>query len=265
MTQVTAIPIFRDNYVWLVPAGDRRNSTVVIVDPGDAPPVLRFLQEKRLRPLAILITHQCYDHVDGIDEIIRDCPIPVYGPARERIPHMSHPLSEGDEIAFGATTRFDVIDVPGHTAGHIAYYQKATGSLFCGDTLFAAGCGRLHTGLYDAMFRSLQKIAALPDETLNYCAHEYTIANLRFARRVEPDNGEIRVRMEAAQAMRERGEITIPSTLAYEKKTNPFLRCHIPAVAAAARGYATRIGTADPKTPSEVFRLIRHWKDNFSG
>lgn len=268
MDDIVAIPIFQDNYVWLIPATNGADATVLIVDPGDAPPVLNYLREHCLQPLAILVTHQCYDHVDGIREVLSHYSIPVYGPATESIPCMTHPLTEGDELLFGQT-HLEVIDLPGHTAGHIAYYQAGQtgkpGRLFCGDTLFAAGCGRLHTGLYDAMFQSLQKIAALPDETLNYCAHEYTVANLRFARQVEPDNNDIEERMNRATAMRERDEITIPSTLAEEKKSNPFLRCHAPAVADAAKEYAAHLGTEEPKNPAAVFRLIRHWKNNFRG
>lgn len=265
MNNVTAIPAFKDNYIWLIAT---ENNHVIIVDPGDERPVLKYLQDNQLTPVAIVITHQCYDHVDGIMAILQQFEIPVYGPATERIPGITQRVKQGDLITINDTYQLKVLDVPGHTAGHVAYYQPALsgtpgGSLFCGDTLFGAGCGRLHTGLYDEMFHSLQKISSLPDETRIYCAHEYTQANLKFAHHLEPDNQDIRARIERTDAMRAQGEITIPLLLSDEKNTNPFLRCHIPTVAATAQHYAAENGLPSPTHPISTFRTIRYWKNQF--
>jgi len=261
MNNVVAIPAFRDNYIWLIPT-EKQN--VIIVDPGDERPVLKYLHDHHLTPIAIIITHQCYDHVDGIMALLKQYAIPVYGPASEIIPGMTHPLKQDDLLTFGHDTQLQVLDVPGHTAGHIAYYQPGTpGALFCGDTLFGAGCGRLHTGLYDAMFHSLQKITTLPDDTLIYCAHEYTEANLKFAVHLEPGNAEIQARAVKTKVMRTQGQITIPSQLIDEKNTNPFLRCHTPEITAAAQRYAEKNGLPMPIDATTTFRTIRYWKNHF--
>ncbi len=274
MNNVIAIPVFQDNYIWLLTSekstDNNNGQPVIIIDPGDAQPVLEYLHTHHLIPAAIFITHQCYDHVGGIKAILNQYAIPVYGPATEIVPCMTHPVRQDDLITINSTGAnngghcFQVLDVPGHTAGHVAYFQKGTpGRLFCGDTLFAAGCGRLHTGLYHEMFHSLQKIAALPDETLIYCAHEYTVANLKFACQLEPDNTDLQARMAKTQQMRKLGHITIPSQLSEEKKTNPFLRCHTPAIIAAAKRYAEAAGLPQPSDATSVFRTIRDWKDRF--
>jgi len=267
MNNIIAIPSFQDNYIWLIKA---ENNRVIIVDPGDERPVLNYLQQHHLTPSMIIVTHQCYDHVDGIMAILKQHEIPVYGPATEKVPGMTHPVKQDDLIAIDDRSSLQVLDVPGHTAGHVAYYQATTpdtsgapGSLFCGDTLFGAGCGRLHTGLYDEMFDSLQKIAALPDETQIYCAHEYTQANLKFAIQLEPANEAIHARIKRTDAMRARGDITIPLQLSDEKNTNPFLRCHLPTVAAAARQYAAENGLPIPDDAISTFRTIRYWKNHF--
>jgi len=265
MNNATAIPAFKDNYIWLIAA---ESNHVVIVDPGDERPVLRHLQNNQQVPVAMVITHQCYDHVDGIMAILQQFDMPVYGPVGEKIPGITQRVKQGDLISLDNTCQLQVLDVPGHTAGHVAYYQSAlpdtpAGSLFCGDTLFGAGCGRLHTGLYDEMFHSLQKIAALPDNTHIYCAHEYTQANLEFAHHLEPDNQDIRARIERTDAIRTQGGITIPLLLSDEKNTNPFLRCHIATVAAAAKYYADENGLPSPTDPISTFRTIRYWKNQF--
>ncbi len=265
MDNVTAVAAFKDNYIWLIAS---ENNHVVIVDPGDERPVLKYLQDNQLVPVAIVITHQCYDHVDGIIAILQQFDIPVYGPASEKIPGITHPVKQDDLISINNTCSLRVLDVPGHTAGHVAYYQAALadtleGSLFCGDTLFGAGCGRLHTGLYDEMFHSLQKISSLPDETRIYCAHEYTQANLKFARHLEPDNQAIHARIERTDAMRAQGESTVPLLLSDEKNTNPFLRCHTSTVFTAAKRYADENGLPHPTDPISTFRTIRYWKNRF--
>jgi len=268
MNDVIAIPAFQDNYIWLISAdngsGANNSRPLTIVDPGDERPVLDYLHMTHQTPGAILVTHQCHDHVDGVRAILAHHSIPVYGPATEMIPGMTHPVKQDDRITMSNELQFQVIDVPGHTAGHVAYYEAGSpGRLFCGDTLFAGGCGRLHTGLYDEMFLSLQKIAALPDDTLIYCAHEYTLANLKFALHLDPDNIALQARMEQARKMRANGEITIPSPLIAEKNTNPFLRCHTPAIVKAAEQYASQTAQPQPTSAAAVFRLIRHWKNNF--
>ncbi len=261
MNHAIAIPIFKDNYIWLIAT---TSNHVIIVDPGDERPVLKYLQDKQLIPVAIVVTHQCYDHVDGIMAILQQFDIPVYGPASEKIPGITQRVKQGDLITIDPMYPLKVLDVPGHTAGHVAYYQAgSTGKLFCGDTLFGAGCGRLHTDLYDEMFHSLQKIAALPDKTLIYCAHEYTQANLKFATHLEPDNPAIHARIERTDTMRARGEITIPLRLSDEKNTNPFLRCHTSAIFTAAKRYATDNSLPSPTDPISTFRTIRYWKNRF--
>ena len=260
MNNVIAIPAFHDNYIWLGTAENRR---VVIVDPGDEAPVLDYLNQHQLSPAMIVITHQCYDHVDGIMAILEQYDIPVYGPATEKVPGMTHPVKQNDIISIDDHNQLQVFDVPGHTAGHVAYYDSSAGILFCGDTLFGAGCGRLHTGLYDEMFQSLQKIAALPDETQIYCAHEYTQANLKFACHLEPDNNEIQARIKRTDTLRNQGKITIPLRLSDEKSTNPFLRCHSPTVFAAAKHFAAEHELPIPTDPISTFRTIRFWKNQF--
>ena len=255
MMQVRPIPAFKDNYIWL--AGQADSHSVAIVDPGDARPVLDTLQRDALTPCAILITHHHHDHVDGVRELLRHFTVPVYGPARESIPALTHPLHEGDSVVLEAAgIRLQVLDVPGHTRGAIAYYDN--NSLFCGDTLFTAGCGYLFEGTATQMYHALSKLAALPPETQVYCGHEYTADNLAFARVVEPDNPDILSRSRDVARLRAQDLPTVPATLAMELRTNPFLRCHIPAVAVAAAGYA---GRRLPET-AEVFAVIRAWKDD---
>jgi hydroxyacylglutathione hydrolase len=254
MLTAQGIPAFEDNYIWLI--RDTRRPQVAIVDPGDADPVLAAVAAEGLQPLAILITHHHYDHVGGVAELVARFHIPVYGPARETIPHLSHPVAEGDTVELEALgARFQVMDVPGHTAGHIAYVGH--GMLFCGDTLFTGGCGRLFEGTPAQMYQALSRIRALPDETQVYCAHEYTEANLRFACIAEPDNTALVQRQQETAALRAQGRPTVPAALGLEKATNPFLRFDVPALVQAAEAFA-----GHPLTPgAEVFGVIRHWKD----
>lgn len=252
--QVSAIPAFDDNYIWLLSTSGHDGCAVV--DPGDDDPVLQTLAARGLRLDAILVTHKHSDHVGGIDNLKARWPeAVVYGPANERIPLLDRPLGEGDEVDLGPLGRYRVLDVPGHTEGHIAYYGG--GRLFCGDTLFAGGCGRVFSGTYEQLSDSLARIAELPSDTLLYCAHEYTLDNLGFARWVEPHNPDLDAREADDRAARERGVPTVPSTLASELATNPFLRQTQPAVIAAAEQWA---GEALPGRHA-VFHALRTWKD----
>jgi hydroxyacylglutathione hydrolase len=254
---VVPIPAFRDNYIWLL----RRGSDAVVVDPGDAVPVEAVLARDGLRLAAILITHHHADHQGGVARLVARHAAPVYGPAAESITGLTVALRGGETFALPAIGGgFQVLAVPGHTLGHLAYVSGKR--LFCGDTLFGAGCGRLFEGTPAQMAASLDRLAALPDDTAVYCAHEYTEMNLRFALAVEPDNPAIRQRVADAAAMRARGEPTLPSSLALEKATNPFLRCREPAVIAAAR---RRGGMGDEAGDDAVavFAAIRAWRNEF--
>jgi len=260
MLSVQAVHAFDDNYIWLIRHPDRPQ--VLIVDPGDAEPVIAAITAQSLEPVGILITHHHWDHVGGIDDLLAHYQqsIPVYGPAKETIPHISHPLSEGDTVHIDTLNAdFRVLDVPGHTAGHIAYVHSATDNnlVFVGDTLFAGGCGRLFEGTPEQMHDSLNRIAALPDDTQVYCAHEYTADNLVFARIAEPDNLALQTRQQTVQQQRAQNQATVPSLLADEKATNPFLRCAQPEMIRAAEGFSGR----KLPTAAEVFGAVRHWKD----
>ncbi len=250
------VPAFNDNYIWLIQ--NTSTSNVAIVDPGDAAPVITYLENNNLHPVAILITHHHGDHIGGIKELIAKYNMPVYGPSSERIHDITIPLEDGDKVKLkDLDATFDVLGVPGHTLGHIAYYGH--GKLFIGDTLFLSGCGRLFEGSAEQMHHSLEKIVALPDSTEIYCAHEYTLANLRFAITVEPDNEAILSKIKHCNLQREQNLPTVPGTLNSEKQTNPFLRAHVPEVISAAERYA---GT-QLNGQVEVFATIRSWKDNF--
>lgn len=255
MITVNALPAYTDNYIWLI--SHPQSSHVVVVDPGDGDNVIQHCKSHGLVPLAIIITHHHWDHTQGIATIKQHHDIPVYGPAHEQIDNLTHPLIGGDHIIFKELDlEFEVIDTPGHTAGHICYYGH--GTLFCGDTLFAAGCGRLFEGTPSQMQHSLAKIRALPDDTQIYCAHEYTLDNLRFAQIAEPDNQAIIERQQQALALRANNQATVPSQLAIEKQTNPFLRWDQANLIAAASDYLSK----PLKTPEEVFAAVRRWKDD---
>ncbi len=259
MLSVSPIRAFTDNYIWQL-RSDRsgRPDLAVVVDPGDATPVLNEFNKQQLGLAAILVTHRHSDHVKGIDRLLDAFgDIPVYGPAHEPIPAMTQRLKEGDEIMPpGLEICFRVMDVPGHTAGHIAYYGD--GVLFCGDTVFAAGCGRIFDGTFEQLAASLQRIMKLPPETLLYCAHEYTVDNLGFAKWVEPENPDLLMRDKEEIAKANKGEPTIPSRLETELKTNPFLRVGVPNVISAAERKARR----KLQSATEVFTVLRQWKDS---
>ena len=252
--EVVPLRAFRDNYIWTL----RNDRYAAVVDPGDARPVLDYLQQQRLELCAVLATHHHADHVGGIADLLKHRSVPVYGPRGEPISTLSRPISEGDEVQIAQLgLRFQVLDIPGHTRAHIAYY--GANSLFCGDTLFACGCGRLFEGTAEQMAVSLEKLAALPEATLIYSGHEYTLANIAFASAVEPDNQELKLRASSDAQKRKLNHPTLPSTIAREKRTNPFLRCLEPAVIASANKYLGA-RTSDPVT---VFAAIREWKNNF--
>ena len=252
MLQVVPVNAFKDNYVWTL----REGRSAAVVDPGEARPVLEYLAREKLALVAILATHHHPDHVGGIAELLREHRVPVYGPRHEPIATLTDPVSEGDTVTLPALgVSFSVLDIPGHTRAHIAYY--GAGALFCGDTLFACGCGRLFEGTAEQMYASLQKLAALPDDTKVYCGHEYTLANIGFAKSVEPGNAALSAREQRDKALRAAGKPTLPSTLGDEKATNPFLRCADPAVVESANKYlGGRV--ADPV---RVFAAIREWKN----
>ncbi|MEJ2522964.1 MAG: hydroxyacylglutathione hydrolase [Gammaproteobacteria bacterium] len=256
MLRVTPVRAFRDNYIWLIHG--RRSDCVAVVDPGDASPVEAAVAEAGLTIEAILITHHHPDHAGGIGRLTADRQVPVFGPAQERIAGVTRRVAGGDRVEIPALDLgFEVLDVPGHTAGHIAYYGH--GALFCGDTLFSAGCGRLFEGTPEQMLASLERLAALPGDTRVYCAHEYTLANLAFAQAVEPANRALADYAEEARRLRRAYQPTLPSTLALEREVNPFLRWDEPAVRAAAESRSP--GASESAVG--VFAAIRRWKDQF--
>ncbi|MFJ5283205.1 hydroxyacylglutathione hydrolase [Pseudomonas sp. NPDC088429] len=255
MIQISALPAFTDNYIWLLQ--DHRSQRCAVVDPGDAAPVEAWLDAHPDWVLSdILITHHHHDHVGGVERLKHISGATVYGPASENIPARDVALEDNDTASVLGWD-FDVYAVPGHTLGHIAYYHH--GLLFCGDTLFAAGCGRLFEGTPDQMHHSLSRLAALPEDTLVYCTHEYTLSNLKFAAAVEPTNADIAARLEKVTQQRQNGVMTLPSTLALEKLTNPFLRT---AETLVKQKVDERAG-AQNRAPSEVFAALRAWKDKF--
>jgi hydroxyacylglutathione hydrolase len=254
MMAIHAVPAFKDNYIWVLEDGRH----AVAVDPGDARPVQDFLRKTGLELTAVLATHHHADHVGGLPELASEWKCPTFGPAREVAASLDRRLAEGDRFEVpGLGIELGTLDIPGHTAGHIALFGPD--ALFCGDTLFAAGCGRLFEGTPSQMLASLTKLARLPGTTRVYCGHEYTVANIRFARAVEPGNAALAEREKREAAKRARDEPTLPSTVADELATNPFLRCEVPEVVAAAERHAGR----KLPTATEVFAEIREWKNSF--
>jgi len=238
-------------------------SNAIVVDPGDAQPVFDALARDKLQLAAILVTHHHPDHTGGVAALHAATGAPVFGPARERIPEPFTPLSQGD-VAEVLGMRFTVIDVPGHTAGHIAYFlagsQEQAPLLFCGDTLFSGGCGRLFEGTPAQMLASLDALAALPGDTRVCCAHEYTLANLRFAQAVEPGNADLTQYTARCESLRAQGQPTLPSQLATERRINPFLRSREATVLRAVREHAELSANA---AEADVFAALRQWKNDF--
>lgn len=253
--EIHAVPAFRDNYLWVLAEG----SKAAVVDPGDAAPVEDFLARRGLELAAILATHHHADHVGGLVALASRWRCPAFGPAGESIAGLTKKLREGDRIVVpGLDVAFEILDIPGHTAGHIAYVNDSQPMVFCGDTLFACGCGRLFEGTPAQMVNSLGKLAALPRATRVYCGHEYTMANIGFAEAVEPGNRALAARKAREGAKRARGEPTLPSTIGDELATNPFLRWNEPEVVASAERHAGRALHG----PEAVFAEIRTWKNN---
>ena len=258
MLEIVPLPALKDNYIWTLRDADRINAHAAVIDPGEAGPVIDYLAREKLALVAILATHHHPDHVGGIAELVRMKAVPVYGPMGEPIPEMTQPVSEGSTVTIAELgASFSVLAIPGHTRAHVAYYGLE--SLFCGDTLFACGCGRVFEGTAEQMLASLSKLAALPDATRVYCGHEYTLANIKFARAVDPGNAALAAREERIRKLRQAGLPTLPSTLGEERATNPFLRCTEPVVVESANKY---LG-ARLADPARVFAAIRDWKNRF--
>ncbi|MET0519715.1 MAG: hydroxyacylglutathione hydrolase [Burkholderiaceae bacterium] len=265
--ELSAIAAFTDNYIWMLDDGTR----AIVVDPGDATPVLAALRARSLRLVGILVTHHHGDHVGGLEELREHLQGPVYGPAHETIPGTTTPCRGGDAFEL-LGQRVEVLDVPGHTAGHIAFFLptpadeagKGAPLLFCGDTLFSGGCGRLFEGTPAQMHASLAALAALPGPTRVCCAHEYTLSNLRFAQAIEPANATLLQYRAWCEEQRARGRPTLPSSIAMERQINPFMRCSEAAVMAAAASHPqTLAADAAPATPVSVFATLRQWKNDF--
>jgi len=253
---VLPVPAFNDNYLWLIHDGQH----AVAVDPGDATPIMAALKAHNLSLVAILLTHHHADHVGGVHNLLQLANIPVFGPRGERIDGVTTPLTEGDQAMIpelGLT--FSVLDVPGHTSGHIAYVAPEQHWLFCGDTLFAGGCGRLFEGTPAQMVASLAKLTNLPDDTQVYCAHEYTLSNLRFALAAEPGNHALQARFSAEQAKRNQGLPTVPSNIGIEKATNPFLRYRQSQIIQGLQASGRLTGD----DPVASFAALREWKNTF--
>lgn len=253
--KIIPIPAFNDNYIWVIV--NELLSQAVVVDPGEADSVIQFLKTNQLNLIGILLTHKHADHTGGVAALVEAYPgVAVYAHALENIAFTTHAVEQGELISMDEW-EFKVMPIPGHTLGHVAYHSHPI--LFSGDTLFAAGCGRVFEGTPAQMLHSLNLLAALPDETLIYCGHEYTLANLKFALCVEPQNVAIQARIQSVEKMRQQNHPSLPSTMALEKQTNPFLRCEAPTVIASAEKYAGRTlaNTVD------VFHALREWKNHF--
>lgn len=253
--KIVPLNAFKDNYIWALV--DSIKKAVIVVDPGDAQPVVDFLEGQGLSLQAIIITHHHADHRGGIPVLVEKYSSIVYGPQHPDI-NPSVFIDELTHIDIPLFGKFTIIRIPGHTLEHTAYYHES-GLLFCGDTLFSAGCGRVFEGTYEQMYDSLSQLGALPDDTKIYCGHEYTVANLGFAKAVEPLNIDIQNMLIESEKKRQMNIPTLPSTLSLEKKVNPFLRCEVPAVIATVQTH-----TGQPLThPVDIFRELRLWKNSF--
>lgn len=259
---ISPIPAFNDNYIWMLRLGEEKR--VGIVDPGDAKPVLELLASQSLQLDTILITHHHADHTGGIEQLLEAFPdANVIGPHSSRIASIKQRCKEGDTVS-ALGLHFEVLEIPGHTLDHIAFYLPASveikqGGVFCGDTLFASGCGRVFEGDPAMMHNSLSKLEALPATTLVFCAHEYTLANIAFALAAEPDNADLQARLEATRALREAKLPSLPSNIALEQRTNPFLRCHNKVLAQMVAAHSGK----QAQSEIDTFAQLRAWKDNF--
>lgn len=265
MFKIHPIPAFTDNYIWLI--SHTATGESLVVDPGDANPILRYLDNEQLTLSGMLITHSHLDHTAGIDALLaslasKNTPLKVYGPSSPDIPQVTHVLSEGDQVAFHDLD-FTVFHTPGHLPEHISYFATIDGqpSLFCGDTMFSAGCGRIFSGTHEQLQHSLERLAQLPPNTLLYCTHEYTEANLRFARTVEPDNTDIQNYQTHVANLRGQGLASLPSNIGQERLINPFIRLSAPSVKQAI----AEKSQVNPQSlnDAQVFKALRQWKDQF--
>lgn len=253
--KVSAISAFNDNYIWAI----HDHHHLILVDPGDAKPVEAFMAEQQLELKAILITHHHQDHVGGVSTLIEAHPeVELYGPANERLPLSPKPLEGGEQLHFSEPPcSFEVLAIPGHTLGHIAYSGLL--GLFCGDTLFHSGCGRIFEGTAEQMLHSLTQLAALPEDTLVYCAHEYTESNLNFAQAVEADNPDLLDTIKKVKEQRALHQPTLPTTLAEQKRVNPFLRLKSNSLKNSVELWCQHACQSE----LELFTQLRRWKDQF--
>lgn len=254
MLKIFPLLAFKDNYIWVL--HNSENQTIGVVDPGTEVPVLDLLEKQKLRLSCILVTHHHWDHTGGVENLLKLFNVPVYSSNYGESLSSRYAVQENSKITLpDLNVSFTVLEIPGHTNDHIAYYNEKV--LFSGDTLFTGGCGKLFEGTAETMYHSLTKLNKLPGDTLVYCGHEYTLNNLLFAEDVEPNNEKIHARLDDVKKMRNANCPTVPSTLLIEKETNPFLRCHLASVKDAAIRYAKK----ELNSPSEVFAEIRKWKD----
>ena len=257
MIECIPIPAFSDNYIWLI--HDTTLQRGLIVDPGDAKPVIDYLVQQNIQLDAILITHHHHDHTGGVQNLLKHANVPVYGPKNSQFDLISHTLCENDQINTSVgNLSFKIIETPGHTRDHIAYFDGKR--LFCGDTLFLGGCGRLFEGSAEQMLTSLSKLASLPDSTEVYCAHEYTLANLAFAIQLEPDNNTLTDRFAEVTKLRKTSHVSVPALLSLEKATNPFLRAHTDSLKASVE----KITQRTLSDSLAVFSAVRTMKDRFN-
>ncbi|MDC9719567.1 MAG: hydroxyacylglutathione hydrolase [Gammaproteobacteria bacterium] len=255
--KITAVPAFDDNYIWCIE--NKNSSRFIAVDPGDAKVVIEHAQTNNQQLVAIFVTHHHADHTGGIETLIRHFgDMPVYGPSHSPYAGITHELQHHD-LVHEQGLEFSILEIPGHTLDHIAYYNREQGILFCGDTLFLAGCGRVFEGTAEQMYTSLKKIMALPATTQAYPTHEYSLANLKFAVAVENDNKALLMAQRQCQQMRALNQITLPTQLAQEAAINPFVRAHKQSVMASASKHAGK----PLNSPSEVFTILREWKNSF--
>lgn len=258
MMKIHPIKAFSDNYIWAI--HDETSNKIIVVDPGDAVPVIQYLEQNNLSLDAIIITHYHNDHIGGVERLKNQYHCHVYGSSYDDLSFCDTLLSEGDLVSLlNGQLNFQIKHVPGHTLGHIAYYDESKQLLFCGDTLFRAGCGRMFEGEPEQFHQSLMTLAKLPTETLVYCTHEYTLSNLKFARYIEPENTDIETLSNDCEKLRKLDKVTLPSSIGSERQTNPFFRCHILTVAQRINQLASR----NDKQDFEIFASMRRLKDNF--